>query len=392
MKWKELAIIHVLFCVTFIVSGLTVNLVQFILYCLLNRPLFRKLNYYLVYTIYGQLLFLIDWWGPANLSIYCEPEVLNRLAKEHAVCLMNHHYELDWLYGWMVGDRAGVLGNCRVYGKKILKYVPIVGWCWNMSDVVFLERNWEKDKLNLSSKLNSLMDYPSPVWILLFPEGTRYSVEKHEASQEFAASRGLPVLKHHLIPRTKGFSFTVSELDRSKISRVYDVTLVAGASQNSAPPTLTSVLCGRHTEASMYIREYPLEDIPTSDEGSSEWLMKLFQEKDALKESFLQTGCFSELSGMPKHPPIIREPRPWSLLLAVILNCCVIIPMIYILLTGGIYTRLVLVILLGLAWVAMQRLVNMTKISKSSSYGAKKKPTASGEDQKITDSADKKKD
>ena len=63
----------------------------------------------------------------------------------------------------------------RVYGKKILKYVPIVGWSWNMSDVVFLERNWEKDKLNLSSKLNSLMDYPSPVWILLFPEGTRYT-------------------------------------------------------------------------------------------------------------------------------------------------------------------------------------------------------------------------
>lgn len=385
MKWKELAIVHVLFCVTFIVSGLAVNLIQFIFYCLLPRQIFRKLNYYLVYTIYGQLLFLIDWWGPAKLSIYCEPEVLTRFAQEHAVILMNHHYELDWLYGWMVGDRAGVLGNCRVYGKKILKYVPIVGWSWNMSDVVFLERNWEKDKLNLSSKLNSLMDYPSPVWILLFPEGTRYSVEKHEASKEFATSRGLPVLKHHLIPRTKGFSFTVSELDRSKISRVYDVTLVAGAtiaSPDSAPPTLTSVLRGRHTEASMYIREFQLKDIPTSDEGSSEWLMNLFQEKDKLKDSFLETGCFSELSGMPKHEPIIKQSRPWSRILAVILNCVVNIPMLYILLTGGIYTRLVIMALLGLAFVAQHKLVNLTKISKSSSYGAKKN----------IDSADKKKD
>ncbi len=32
----------------------------------------------------------------------------------------------------------------RVYGKKVLKYVPVVGWAWNMSDVIFLDRNWEK--------------------------------------------------------------------------------------------------------------------------------------------------------------------------------------------------------------------------------------------------------
>jgi len=383
MNLKEIAIFHVFFCVTFIVSGLAVNLVQFILYVALrqiNPQLFRKLNYYLVYTIYGQLLFLIDWWGQATLNIHCEPDLLDRFATEHAVILMNHHYELDWLYGWMVGDRSGVLGNCRVYGKKVLKYVPVVGWAWNMSDVIFLDRNWEKDKLNLSSKLNELLDYPTPVWILLYPEGTRFSEEKHQASKEFAVSRGLPALKHHLIPRTKGFSFTVSELDKSRISRMYDVTLVAGASPNSAPPTLTSILCGRSTEASMYIREYQLKDIPTTDEGSSQWLMNLFKEKDALKDSFLQTGCFSELSGFPKYPPIQRQSRPWSLLISITLNSCVIIPLIYILITGGLITRLVLVVMLGLAWFAMRKFINITKISKSSSYGAKK--SASSEEKK----------
>ena len=30
-------------------------------------------------------------------------------------------FQLDWLLGWMVGDRASVLGNCRVYVKKMLK-------------------------------------------------------------------------------------------------------------------------------------------------------------------------------------------------------------------------------------------------------------------------------
>ena len=35
------------------------------------------------------------------------------MGGEHAVILMNHHYELDWLYGWMVADRANILGNGR---------------------------------------------------------------------------------------------------------------------------------------------------------------------------------------------------------------------------------------------------------------------------------------
>ena len=34
--------------------------------------------------------------------------------------------------------------TCRVYVKKMLKYVPIIGWAWGFSDVAFLERNWEK--------------------------------------------------------------------------------------------------------------------------------------------------------------------------------------------------------------------------------------------------------
>eukprot|EP00088_Acartia_fossae_P010955 TRINITY_DN15493_c0_g1_i14.p1 TRINITY_DN15493_c0_g1~~TRINITY_DN15493_c0_g1_i14.p1 ORF type:complete len:273 (-),score=75.79 TRINITY_DN15493_c0_g1_i14:666-1484(-) len=272
----------------------------------------------------------------------------------------------------------------------MLKYVPIVGWAWNMSDVIFLERNWEKDKMNLSAKLNALLDYPTPVWILLYPEGTRFSVEKHEASKEFAASRGLPILDHHLIPRTKGFSFTVSQLDPTKISKLYDVTLVAGEG-DSAPPTLTSVLCGRTTLASMYIREFYLKDIPKDDKGSSAWLMKLFQEKDAMKDSFLKTGCFSELSGVPKHAPIKRKSRPWSLLVSLTLNSCVILPMFYVLFIGSFITRLVIVVVLALAWVAMQRLINITKISKSSNYG-KKSAAASVETNETKGTGDKKQD
>jgi len=376
-KIKELTLLHVFFCVTFLVSGLIINLIQLILFLLLskvNKKLYRQCNYYLVYGMYSQLLFLADWWGASELNIFCAPEltkVFTELSEEHAVILMNHHYELDWLYGWMVGDRAKLLGNCRVYVKKMLQYVPIIGWAWKLSDVVFLERNWEKDKENLGRKLNELVKYPSPVWILLFPEGTRLSPEKLHASQEFSRSRpGLPVLQHHLMPRTKGFSFTVSKLDPALISRVYDVTLVAGTG-DSAPPTLTSVLSGKRTVANMYIRKFDLSDIPKDEEGSAAWLINLFKEKDALKESFLNTGCFSETSGLPKYKPVQSKPRIYSLLVICVLNLVVNLPVLYCLYAGSFYTRLVVLLVLGLAWLAMQRLVNITKISKSSEYGMK---------------------
>ena len=46
--------------------------------------------------------------------------------------------------------------------------------------------------------------------ILNFCEGTRFTDEKHAASMEIAKSKGLPLLKHHLLPRTKGFTLLTS--------------------------------------------------------------------------------------------------------------------------------------------------------------------------------------
>ncbi len=40
----------------------------------------------------------------------------------------------------------------------------------------------------------------------MFCEGTRFTEEKHKRAVEIAKEKGYPVLKHHLLPRTKGFS------------------------------------------------------------------------------------------------------------------------------------------------------------------------------------------
>lgn len=59
---------------------------------------------------------------------------------------------------------------------------------------------------------------------MLFAEGTRFTPSKHEASQKFAEKNKLPLLKNHLVPRTKGFITSMKAI-RGKIDAIYDVNI-----------------------------------------------------------------------------------------------------------------------------------------------------------------------
>jgi len=361
------ALIFPFFCLTFLVLGLLINLLQAVLFISIPKTLFRKLNYYLVYGIHGYLLSLGDWWSGNRVNLYCNEDLQKRIKKrevrEHALFLMNHHTELDWLYSWMMGDRLGILGNCRAFAKDPLKFVPIVGWSWAMSDMVFLSRgNLDKDQKTIKEKLNNYAEFPSPVWLLIFPEGTRLTAEKHQTSKEFASKSGLPLLEHHLTPRTKGFSFMVEHVDRDKFRAVYDCTLVEG--EGSAPFNVTSLIKGRSCIGNVYVRRISVDDIPKDQEESAAWLHNLYREKDELKHNFLTTGNFT------KDCTFVEPPRSLaSLVLLVASNLMVQIPLLYSVITGGWIVKAVVLLLGAISMVTMKIIEDSTKIAKSSEYG-----------------------
>ena len=45
--------------------------------------------------------------------------------------------------------------------------------------------------------------------MLLFPEGTRWTPSKHEASLKIAREKGYPEYRRMLLPRTKGFALSM---------------------------------------------------------------------------------------------------------------------------------------------------------------------------------------
>lgn len=115
------------------------------------------------------MVFIADWWSNSKLYIYCDDDVRKKyLGKEHALLLMNHTYDVDWLIGWMLCEKVGVLGNCKAYAKKVIQYIPAIGWSWKFAEFVFLERSFDKDKEIIGRQINEIFDYPDPVWVCYF--------------------------------------------------------------------------------------------------------------------------------------------------------------------------------------------------------------------------------
>ncbi|KAL1491302.1 hypothetical protein ABEB36_011919 [Hypothenemus hampei] len=372
---KRSRLAHLCFAITFFTSGLIVNFVEALFYVGLrpfNKRLYRKINYYLCYTVYSQLVCVAEWWANVNLFLYIDKDEWKKyFGKEHGYCIMNHSYEIDWLMGWMACEKMNVLGNCKAYAKKVIQYMPVLGWCWKFSEFVFLERSYEKDKQIISEQIKELSDYPDPMWLLLFPEGTRFTPEKHQISIEFAEKNNLPSLKHHLLPRTKGFLASLPSM-RGKIPGIYDVLVVFKENEPVAP-TMTSLLLGQSVTAHMYIKRLPLDEVPNSEPQQEEYLRQLFVRKDKMKNSFLETGDFFKTSGVKRVEPWRPRRRIWPILNQVFWLIVVLIPLFYYLikmLFGGQFVYFSIGAgLIFIFYMLLKRTIKMSETKHGSSYG-----------------------
>lgn len=179
---------------------------------------------------------------------------------------------------------------------------------------------------------------------------------------EVAASKGLPPLKYHLLPRTKGFTTAVQCL-RGTVAAIYDVTLNFRGNKN---PSLLGILYGKKYEADMCVRRFPLEDIPADETSAAQWLHKLYQEKDALQEMYKQKGVFPGEQFKPAR-------RPWTLLNFLCWATILLSPLFSFVLgvfaSGSPLLILTFLGFVGAASFGVRRLIGVTEIEKGSSYG-----------------------
>lgn len=285
--------------ITFLWSGLAINFLQLLNYIFvrrLNFQLFTKINYYLMYSAWAQIVTLFDWFFGSTFKVYhSTKEQEKEIFNDHSIFLANHGFELDWVGAWLVTDKFGQLASCKAMLKSDLKYLPVTGWSWAMSDQLFLDRNWEKDKHKLASSIDILLRY-RPMVATFFCEGTRFTKDKVEASKKFAEERGLVAPKYHLVPRTKGFVAVMRHIKQRQKENpdlklwIYNAQI---AYEDTGAMNIADIVKrGLKPRGHIYFERISIDEVPNDDEGCAKWLHNLFLKKDELLEYFNQNKSF----------------------------------------------------------------------------------------------------
>ena len=181
-------------------------------------------------------------------------------------------------------------------------------------------------------------DGDCPVHLLHYPEGwcnhngtDRLAV--HAKSNEFAKREGKPVLRHLLLPRTRGFQSSLECL-RGCRPVIYDVTMAYAGYDGSLPPmqadfgmpTLWQLLRRKFPrEVHLRIKRYSMEEVLQD----SNWLVKKWAEKDRLLAHFARHQQFpADSRGYGRYRcfdtrTYSLETSVLSLIKLLLLPCCV---------------------------------------------------------------------
>lgn len=357
---------------SFLWSGLLINVLQLLNYVLLRRAnfkIFSQINWYLLYSLWSQVVALFDWFYDAKFTIYHSNEdQIENFFKEHSICLGNHGYELDWSGAWLMTDKIGHLASCKAMLKNDLKYLPVIGWAWFMSDQLFLDRNWEKDRHKLNSGVDNLLRY-EPMIATFFCEGTRFTTDKFEEAQKFAAERGLQVPRHHLIPRTKGFVAVCKHLKQRKRENpdlkinIYNVEI---AFDDSGAMNLTDIVKrGLSPKGHIYFERIAFDEVPDEDEACAKWLQDLYLKKDDLQDYFLANRSFPGVIDKRYSP---YKPRLSTITYWILAQCYTILPLAYLLIRlqaacGTFYVSITIAIFFTASYLYLNYVIYQADVS-----------------------------
>jgi 1-acyl-sn-glycerol-3-phosphate acyltransferase len=221
---------------------------------------------------------------------------------ENAIVLANHQSTTDILVMLCFAWRSGRLGDLKFFVKDVLKYLPGVGWGMKFLDCIFVKRSWVKDKAAVDQLFGKFKAHGIPIFLVSFLEGTRFTEEKLAASQEFARKRDIYVPQHTLVPRTKGFVATVHGL-REHVDAVYSVTIA----YPRPIPSLWDCAVGPALEFNVYMRRYPVMELPQDDEALNDWVLDRYRDMDNSLATYAEKGVF------PGEPMGCVTPGPKAL-------------------------------------------------------------------------------
>eukprot|EP00045_Choanoeca_perplexa_P019399 m.2754 g.2754 ORF g.2754 m.2754 type:complete len:366 (+) comp4017_c0_seq1:121-1218(+) len=283
-------ILHSLMTAVFVMSGLIITMLQLATLLLwpFSRKHYRLINSSLVQLHWTQLLWLVEHYAGFKLTIFMDKEDMKLAQSESSVCLSNHISDIDWLLGWWIADKFKVLGGTKCVLKKELSYLPILGWSWWFLEYTYISRDWTKDRDHLHRSLAKLKDYPLRFWEVLYAEGTRQTPEKKQRSIKFCQDNNLPVFKHVMYPRVKGYVVVMEELHKHADSILYSTF----AFPDGLPSFRTLLTKGAGMRVNVHVTRVPISEVPTEEKASEQFCVDCYADMDQKLEYHSQHGKF----------------------------------------------------------------------------------------------------
>ncbi|GAB0490253.1 hypothetical protein MMPV_001485 [Pyropia vietnamensis] len=284
----------------------------------------------------------MELYGGMTLAVQGDPYV----PGESALVVCNHRSWTDTIVLYSLARQVGAHGDVKFFTKRSLLWFPVYGVAGVLCNVcLFIRRDMtaaagafagggDVAGVAAAAKLGespasgggggagaAAVQPPAagrfpPFWLINYLEGTRLTPAKVAQSQAFAASRGLPVLTHVLLPRTKGFTASAAAL-RGAATAVYDVTIgygpppglatAAGEGTGALTPSFNSLLyTASKTPRVLHVfqRRIPMEEVPSDAAALTDWLYALYAAKDARLAHLAAHGSF-------EGPPVAWTRITW---------------------------------------------------------------------------------
>ncbi len=180
----------------------------------------------------------------------------------------------------------------KFFLKQQLMYVPVMGLAWWALDFPFmrrysdayLKRHPEKRFADLETTRRACRKFAIvPTSVMNFPEGTRFTPDKHRAQHS--------PYRHLLKPKAGALALSLSVLGE-KFQWLLDVTIV----YPGGAPTFWQFMCGRMPEVIVRGRTLPIPpDLAVGDYATNpqyrkrvqRWLGEIWQQKDREIEGLL---------------------------------------------------------------------------------------------------------
>ncbi|CAF3380199.1 unnamed protein product, partial [Rotaria sp. Silwood2] len=174
---------------TFFILWFVLRLITFI-FC--PHYIYRRCDDYL-YSFYQKfVLFFFENW--VNCKIYFHGDYQEIIKKkENVLFISNHQSSVDWIIANMLAVRQGSLGHIRYILKTELKWIPLYGFYFQQHGCIYVRRNDKGDLERVEKGIRQIKSNGLPVWLVIFPEGTRYNPVKSQdviqRSRQFAKQK-----------------------------------------------------------------------------------------------------------------------------------------------------------------------------------------------------------